>query len=660
MKKKKIIIYIIISIVIEFLLSNINYLNLLFCDGKKNEVVDFIASVEKYDQVKQTIVQIDTKKTQIQNIKIYYHNKHKKNPQVITYTPEIKVVGLANHKRQLQSKYAIENKNTKINIYAENVCLKLTLYIDHFEDIHSIEKIVINDMHIGFSFLRFLIIWLIFLFVYFLKNVNKEIEYDPSNKKQSIILKGIIIFLLIISAIWINLTIQNINFVDKEIDYSWNFLNAQIESILQNRADILLKPSDELLGMENPLDNTVRRTMNPQAVVYTDYSLYNGSFYSYFGLAPLLIMLPFRIITGYYLSNIVTCFIFFTIMIISLAKLYQMLIHRYVKHVSYFNYVLGFITILFSAITFFQIRGMVYDIEDICACLFTILSYIFILSIYEHPKEKVYRKIVVISICMGCMILSKPSFIAYYFLLFYLLFHLRSIISKKDFKRAILIFVIPIGIIAIFQMWWNQIRFGSIFCFGSKYQMTTFDMENLTYLSPIKLIKGLIKYLFALPLFNFSKFPFVFIRELEWTNFDFNTIMYDTPNIGIFAIPISWIYLLYRSISKNYQFSKELSKTITFLLISVLLILLITIRNGVSENYITDVKLFMYMFAVIFYFKMLEKRNNPLLQRFFWIICFTSILITLPINIRIGTPDYLELIDTNIELYLKNIFEFWT
>ena len=44
-------------------------------------------------------------------------------------------------------------------------------------------------------------------------------------------------------------------------------------------------------------------------------------------------------------------------MIFLFAKLYEKLVKRYVKKVTYFNYVLGFVTLLFSTLIMFFLRG---------------------------------------------------------------------------------------------------------------------------------------------------------------------------------------------------------------------------------------------------------------------------------------------------------------
>ena len=652
LKIKKIIVIVIISIITELILSNITYLNLLYCNIK-NDIADY-TSIYTEDGTLNLV--INTKETQIQNIKIYYKNE-KSESKIISYTPVIIVYGLQSNERTLSSKYTSSNTNTKININSENKCLSLTLEINGLLNENEIDKIVINDTHIEFSLLRCFIILVFLLFIYMLKMVNKDIEYDDKNKKQLFILYAIIGVIIIGIFIEMKLNFINSDLYQEDLTYIRDFLNAQVESILNNRSAILLEPSEQLLSLENPYDNSLRQdeVLEP----YVDYSLYKGKFYSYFGIAPLiLLMLPFKIITGYYLTNVAANFLLLVIMILVFSKLYRMLIKRYIKHISYFNFILGFLTIFFSAIIMYLARGMVYDIEVNSGIIFTMLSYILILSIYNHPKEKVYRKIAMCSICMGLMVLSKPSFIVYYVLLFYLLINLRKKLNVKEFVNCIKIFIILISIIAIFQMWWNYIRFDSIFCFGAKYQLTIFDMENLTYFSPIKILKGIFYYLFTLPVLDITRFPFIFIKNYGWINSELNVITFNKDVFGIFVIPLPWIYCIYSSLKRNLKLPKELRKTISYLIISCIIILIINIRNGVTEAYVTDIKIFLYTFAMILYFKILENTKNSIAQKIFWLICITSILLTIPMNITLGT-EYLYNVDTNFDVYLKNIFEFW-
>lgn len=652
MKKILPLIFIVVSVIIELILANITYLNLLCCD-KRDYVCNYKiqeTGVGNFDLI------IDTKDIQIQNVKIYY-KEEKSVDGIIQYMPSLVMGEMQNDERKLNGKYTVKNRNTKININSENKCKELTIGIENLSDITSIDKVIINDTHIEFSIMRCLFIFILLAVIYCIKKTDKLVQYDDNDKIQCMHFYYKICFVILLIFIGSILLIPNIRIAYKEMNYMRNFLNGTIEAILNHRTNIDLDPGEQFFQSDNPYDNTLRE--NDALTIFIDYSYYNGKFYSYFGMAPvLLLMLPFRLITGYYLDNFVANFIFFVLFIFTFAKLYRMLIKRYVKNVGYFNFTLGFFTILLSAVIMYLVRGMVYDIVTICGMLFTMLAYILILSIYHHPKEKVYTKIFFCSICMGFMVLSKPSYICYYIFLFYLLINLRRNLDRKEFINCIKIFVMPITLMAIFQMLWNYVRFDSAFCFGDKYQLTTFNMKNLTYISPLKMMKGICQYLFTLPVFEFGQFPFIFIRDYNWVNFDFNVIMYDYTVLGIFVIPISWVYFMYRSIKKHLKLSQELSRTIFVLMITCIALLFINIRNGVAERYVTDIKIFLYTFAMIVYFRILENNKNPLVQKMFWIICIISILVTLPINITLGT-EYFWIPDTNFKVYLKNIFEFW-
>lgn len=352
---------VVISIVMELILSNITYLNLLWCD-EKNQEAQFYSTVQK----EMVDIEIETKDIQIQNIKVYYKNP-KNQDQVMVYTPMLVMHGLQNEIRTLQPKYTVGNQNVKINLNSENRCLQLAIKIEGLLRADEIEKIVINDTHMEYSFFRNLVIFFVLLGIYGIRKVENKTEWDMTSriqKRKFYLIIGTIVIGFIIEAF---LIIPDIHLCDEEIKFDVNFLNAQIHAILQNQIEITGVQIEEI----------------------GDYSMYNEKVYSYFGLAPVvLLMLPFRLLTGTYITNFVTNLIFFIGMIFLFAKLYEKLVKRYVKKVTYFNYVLGFVTLLFSTLIMFFLRGGAHDVVTVCAILFTLLAYLLILSIYENPREK--------------------------------------------------------------------------------------------------------------------------------------------------------------------------------------------------------------------------------------------------------------------------------
>lgn len=652
LNQKYILLFIIlVSIGIELILSNITYFNILSCD-KRNVVSDI-------SQNKTGTIYIPTKRIQVQNIKIYYKNE-KSMKGILKYTPSVVVYGLENNIRKLENRFSISNTNKRINVHAENDTLELYLNIleqstSRYIKIDEIEKIVLNDLHLEFSIIRALGIGLVLTLLVVIKK-NKHLKYDKTSKKQSRIFYGMAIFLYILILVEIHLAKIPYSVSENKMnDYNYNFLNAQIEAIMHGQSEMILEPEKELLSLHNPYDNSFRLG-DRMLSVYTDYSLYHNKLYSYFGLSPLLLMLPYHIITGHYLSNFFTNLILLFFMVILLAKLYKMLIDRYIQKVSFMNVIVGFFTIFFASSISFLARGMVYDIEQVCALIFIMLSYILLLSIYNNPDRKLYIKIVLCSLCIGLIVLSKPSYILYYILFGYMLFDLRKMINRKDFIKAIKIFIIPILILAFIQMYWNYIRFDSIFSFGNGYQLTVMDPDNLMYISPIKFIKGLFQYLFQLPEVDPSNFPFLFIKPVQYINLDMDVILYDVSALGIFIVPLAWIFLLHKKF--HLHFSKEFHNTIIIFSIITVLLLLLNIRNGVAESYIIDIKLFLYMFAVLIFFKLMEEKKELDYQSLFYMLCVISILITLPIDITLNQIDF-QIIDSEFKVYLKNLFQFW-
>ena len=639
----KFITLIIICLIIELILSNISNINLLF-NKANNSKAEF--------KLKSNELTINTNDIQIQNVKIYYSKQDYTN--IVKYNIILTSYGNELNPREFETIKTLQ-KNKKINIDSENITKDLNIKLTFTKSSADIEKVIINDTSIEFSFFRFIFILVLLTFISLLKKINKSTKWNSTNKSHKAIFYIYIILIISIFILLFKLFTLSFKENEKEIsDYYKNYLNAQVEAIINKRISLLLEPTSELLYLKNPYDLSLR---TETFEFLTDYSLYNNKFYSYFGVAPLIILLPFKLITGYYLKYNLLTILLFIIASLLLARFYELIINRYVKNISIFNFIIGFITLYISSNLICLLKPMVYEIEVLCGIIFLLLSLILIFSIYNNKKH-VYLKIIFISISMGLLVLSKPSYIFYYILICYFLIELRKILDKKTIKRSLILFFIPITLIAIFQLWWNYVRFDSVLCFGNKYQLTILDGKNLTFLSPLKLLNGLLVYFFNPPELHFSEFPFIFLKPLIWLNQNFNTIMYNYLNIGIMVAPISWIFILYPTLKKYCNFSKKLKNFILAASISLLLILIITIRNGIDEIYVIDVKIWIYLIALIISFKLIEKNNNLIIQKIFWIICIASILVILPTG-YLYSIDYPNEVDTIPKIILTNIFEFW-
>ena len=212
---------------------------------------------------------------------------------------------------------------------------------------------------------------------------------------------------------------------------------------------------------------------------------------------------------------------------------------------------------------------------------------------------------------------------------------------------------IPLGILAIFQMWLNYVRFDSILEFGAPYQLSGLNVTTSMGFSLNKAYAIIMEYLFRIPTINPLNFPFVFANcDTAFTAI--NEVCYENRLIGLAIIPILWAYLLNRNVKKE----KGLKWFIKLCIItSILGMLLAGCTGGICEAYSIDFKLVLSIGAVILLLKWLENGAEDK-NKIFLILCITTILLMLPLGLTTESS-LLSNFASDVSVALKNIFEFW-
>ena len=91
------------------------------------------------------------------------------------------------------------------------------------------------------------------------------------------------------------------------------------DTLAKDSGAVDAQPDEALLALSNPYDPTAR--LESGAQVMLDYALYDGNYYSYFGLAPVLTFYaPFRLVMGY-LPAYTTAACFFALLTVAAAFL---------------------------------------------------------------------------------------------------------------------------------------------------------------------------------------------------------------------------------------------------------------------------------------------------------------------------------------------------
>lgn len=645
-KKYKIIfLSIIITLFIEIFICNYGYFRTIFTGNN---------DLRKEYRIENDSIVIDNVDVRVTNITFIYSNElTDKVTYNLSYTSEEN-----SNTIQINSKLILEKGKHYINFDTHSNCKQIKVRLLTESDL-QFKTILINHPNINISLIRMIIIFSFAIFGMLVReNKIYEKEYNSNSKCQNNIF--LIVLLLVCVAVFSYIVKQydteNFWLEKDEIDKEDSIL-MQTESIVNGQIELMEEPSEELKNMENPYDSTKR---GEEGVPYLyDVAYYNGHYYNYFGIAPIITtILPFRLITGCYTHMYIFNIAYMFIAIFALYLVYKKLVNRYIKKLSLCNFYLGFYAILFGSNIFTLLRGAKYDIVLTSGIAFLLISINLSISIYDKEKTK-YLKLISLGITTGLIVLSKPNLIIYYLLIFILcLISMRKLSLKEKIKDGIFIFI-PLGILAIFQMFLNYIRFDSIFEFGAKYQLTGFNMTSCMSITFGKIYAGLVEYIFKMPVINPLKFPFIFINT-DISHISINEICYENRLLGLMAIPILYAYFLKRNVMKKAK-NKELNLFVQICIaVSIFAIIISTCLGGICEAYSIDFKLILAIGAVLILLKWIElNEGKEDINKIFLILCVATIIIMLPISLTTES-NFLIDFSSDTTAFLKNIFEFWS
>lgn len=371
--------FILFSIGLEISIFNINFYN-----SKDNEEISLDAKLSDYQNCEGYYTFFTDETIEIPDINEKINNIHIKlnenNPSVLT--ANIHLTDEANqfyYRTPERDIYLNIHKSQYININTAGKTEKIVLIFESDLDTVNIDSISINaERPFEFSFLRIFCLVGILCLIYIFKPSSvfytKKLA-DKSKSKQDIITlalcfeTAIIIILGTINPTFMGIASNNYNshkwdgegidFV--RISYSQhNQYDELAQAFLQGKTYI---DNDDvpqsLIDMENPYDTTAR---SKQAEISGDnyrwdVAYFNGHYYVYFGIVPLLLMyLPFRAIFDAPFPSAVGIMGFALIFSIGVFKLLDHLGKKKFRNVSVGTYLL-------TALTFVNCCGMTFLVK---------------------------------------------------------------------------------------------------------------------------------------------------------------------------------------------------------------------------------------------------------------------------------------------------------
>ena len=609
MKKEysKFIIILILALFLEVIVFTITSYSILFGNYEKESYKELEYLYTENEKAYLKIANINKK---VGTVKIELKNIESPTEYQIFYSDET-----TNEHLGLNSKIYLNSseKSKYIPVYLSGNTNSLIISIDEkiYQD-GNIEEVVINSkIPFEFNGIRFIIILIVLLFGYLLK--NGEIfnsEYSKTNLKQEFILISILfVFLLLTSCMNTYSDSQESigeSFIDRFSTNEGIYNKDFVESLVNKKLYLLDGPSEEFLKLENPYDNVTRDNTVKRDVDYKwDTAFYNGQAYIYFGILPLLLtFLPYYLITKKYLKISVVVFIFSMFIFILLKEILLKIIQKYFEKIPFKNVVL-FLIILCSGTLIMYANGIsrVYELVIIVGLYFVLQGIYFILKSSENEDKK-YINIFLGSLCLALSVACRPTDLLISLLIVpYLLKLLIENIKKfKETKRDLFKLIFSVGvpyiIIGILLMWYNYIRFENPFEFGAKYQLTISNMYNLgsrIFAIPV----GLMCNLFNIPNF-IADFPFI-------SNNNNISVFYGYYYIesmlgGLFMIaPICFFTFGIIKVNKKIE-NKELKTIINSLVIIGLIIAILSVMMaGSNQRYLIDYAWMFILAGILIY-----------------------------------------------------------
>ncbi len=372
--------------------------------------------------------------------------------------------------------------------------------------------------------------------------------------------------------------------------YSYHHYILASQGILEGHPWVNLPVDPAFDALSNPFDPQARNALlSNGSQIFWDYAFYNHHWYSYFGVLPsLLIYIPFHALTGQWPSIFTVIIPLLALSIIMMMATVIRFIHRYFPRASVGHTIPALITV-FIGMNFIQLLLVtnLYAIAFVSAL--SVCSIGIFIWLKVSPENSWWHnacRMAVGSLCIALSSACRPTFV---FMAILVAPIFLELVWKKPMRRIIASTAVCLASAAAGltpALWYNWWRFGSIFDFGSRYQITVTDIMHL-HATGQATAQGTLYYLFR-PLELSSNPPFIESPVIVTSTW----IHRETFIAGLFVlVPVVLIALL---LSLTPPLARRLSQRFLWIypvlgtIIGTFLCIFITRSGGVAWRYVAD------------------------------------------------------------------------
>ncbi len=472
---------------------------------------------------------------------------------------------------------------------------------------------------------------LLLLCILFLK--WSHIYYNKRNPVHRIMIVLPLVFMMVLAygvSVWIAPeTAPYTGMTDEEALRGTNDSYAVLfETLRQGRLSLETLPSEALLALGNPYDPSERTAEGVD--YFFDYSLYNGQYYVYFGLAPVLtVYAPYHFLTGRVPASRDVALLLAWLSIVFIGLAVCSMADRYLQTVNVFILSLACVTAVFtSGVIVLLASADFYYLAELSFVCYSAGAIAFGLRGAQQKRRWLSRLLYVVSgICFALVLMSRPN-AALLLVAFLAPVFIGELMRKRArlFEAASFLFPALLGVGIV--MWYNAARFGSVFDFGALHQLTATDV-HFRQVSLADFPVALYHYLFE-PVNFTQQFPYIsIVRHTVSTTGHY---VFQLSCAGMFIYPAIWAIIIGPLLTTNKEnnlpsFHQE-SRWVYWLplIVSIPIMLISYGIGGVTLRYTYDFRIF-YTFTGIMYILSMHTQGKTKHQKvlnFFLILLLVS------------------------------------
>lgn len=347
-------------------------------------------------------------------------------------------------------------------------------------------------------------------------------------------------------ALWVAATIEPetplfSGITDEEASDSHSDIYAVLfETLNSGRLSVDRVPNEALSSLDNPYDQSERVTKKISFAF--DYSYYHGQYYIYYGVAPVAtIYAPYHLLTGRVPTSRDATLLMGWLSIAFIGWAVCGLARRYTPDANVFALSLGCVTAVFASGAMLLLASADFyylaELSFVCYCAGAIAFGVHA-TLQKHAWLRL-TQYALSGVCFALTAASRPSALPMLMCFLAPLFLCELLRKRAKFWDTVA-FLVPamLGVGAI--LWYNGARFGSIFDFGAKNQLTVTDVHWQS-VRLNELPQALYHYLLE-PLTWSNRFPYVTVGYHALPTA--GRYVFTLSNIGVLAFPVVWLLLL--------------------------------------------------------------------------------------------------------------------